>query len=402
MIELDKKYSTIISSDARYHVVIGGRSSGKSFAMTTIMSLMLLEPDTKILFLRKTLTSAHLSIIPEFLEKLEMIGIEDEFNITKTEIFHKNNGSCIYFRGIQSSSSDNTANLKSINGVSIVCFDEMEELTDESTFDKIDYSVRKKDKINKVICIMNPTTKEHFIYNRFYSSVGVSDNFNGIKENVNYIHTTYLDNINNINESFIEQANLLKVRNPEKYKHVLLGAWLPKAEGVIFDNWTLGDFKHNDNMIWGCDWGFSIDPTTLIHISIDKAQKKIWLKEECYKAKMTTDDIAELMLHRCGSDLVIADSAEPRLIDELNKKGLNVLPAAKGPGSIREGIALLLNYEIIIDYSSLNLIKEANNYAWNDKKSETPIDAWNHCWDSVRYGVTYALTQVERVHEFGW
>lgn len=300
--------------------------------------------------------------------------------------------------------------------------EEAEEMPNFDDWDKVKKSIRVKDVQNLNILILNPTTKTHWIYDEFFESRGISSGWNGVKDNVMYIHSSYLD----MERKFIpdnhwedfESKRLAyeewiklpphlretsKLKKAAKYYiHVIMGGWLEKNEGVIFENWTLGQFIHNDNMIWGCDFGFSIDPTTLVHISIDKSQQKIWLKEECYKPKMTTDDIAELMQNRCGKDLVIADSAEPRLIDELTKKGLNVKPAVKGAGSIREGIALLLNYELIIDPSSLNLVKEMNNYAWNDKKSETPIDAWNHLIDAIRYGVTHALTEVERIHEFGW
>src|SRR5690606_23346691 len=124
-----------------------------------------------------------------------ILGISELFNITKTEITHKTNGSAIFFRGVQSSSGDNTANLKSLAGISCVCFDEFEEITDESTFDRIDLSVRVMDKVNKIICVMNPTTREHFFYKRFFEDMGVNGDFNGSKDNVTYIFTSYLDNL---------------------------------------------------------------------------------------------------------------------------------------------------------------------------------------------------------------
>lgn len=401
-IKIKNKYSSLVTSDVRYHLVTGGRGSGKSYSVNTLLCLLMLEDDRTILFLRKTLTSAHLSIIPEFLDKIKTMGLESLFHVTKTEIFNKTNGSSIYFRGVQSSSGENTANLKSIANVSVLVIDEAEELTDETTFDRIDLSVRKKGVDNKIIIVMNPATKEHFIYQRFIESAGINEGFNGQKGNVNYIHTTYLDNIENLDESFVEAAELMKVRNPEKYKTIMLGGWLPKAEGVIFNNWEVGEFVETDNTLFGADFGFSVDPTTLIRVAIDKSRQVIYLKEECYTPGMTTDDIGDLMTTVCGKSLIVADSAEPRLIDELSKKGLNIIPCVKGAGSVREGIALLLNYSIIIDSGSSNIIKEANNYAWSNKKSETPIDKWNHAWDAIRYAATHALTNKKREVSFGW
>lgn len=388
---INKKYSSIATSDARYFLVTGGRGSGKSFSVNTMLSLLMLEDNRTILFLRKTLTSAHLSIIPEFKEKLDILGLSNLFDITKTEIINKINGSAIYFRGIQTSSNDNTANLKSINNVSILVIDEAEELTDEMIFDRIDLSVRQKGVSNKVIIILNPATKEHWIYKRFFEEVGVNGGFNGRKNNVEYIHTTYLDNKENLDDSFLDQIERIKERSPEKYQHQILGGWLDKAEGVIYDNWEVGDYVDTGYTLFGADFGFSIDPSTLVEISVDKKKKIIYLREHLYKPKLTTSDLYDIMNGVCRHKAIIADSAEPRLIEELRRMGLNIKGAVKGPGSITAGIALMQDYDLIVDPNSINLIKELNNYRWNDKKSSTPVDSFNHILDAARYAASEML-----------
>ena len=173
------------------------------------------------------------------------------------------------------------------------------------------------------------------------------------------------------------------MKNPRKYEHVLLGGWLEKAEGVIFTNWKIGEFIENDYVGFGQDFGFSIDPTTLVKVSIDKKNKRIYAKEFLYKAGLTTSQIAEENKRYCQNKLIIADSAEPRLIAELKMSGCNIKPIEKP--KITDSIALLQDYELIIDADSTNLIKELNNYSWHDKKSKVPIDAYNHLIDSLRY-----------------
>ena len=403
-IKLNKKYKQFVKYDDRYVICSGGRGSSKSFSITSLLCLMLLEENRRILFLRKTLTSAHLSIIPEFLEKLELYGISDQFEITKTEIIHKGSGNAIYFRGIQTSSKDNTANLKSLQGISCVVIDEAEELTDEAVFDKIDLSVRQKGVVNKVVLILNPTTKEHWIYQKFFQNNGVPDGYNGSKNNVTYIHTTYLDNIKNLDESFIKAVEDLKISNPEKYKHVIGGGWLNKAEGVIYTNWSYGEFNSDLVSVFGQDFGFSIDPTTLVEVAIDNKQMKIYLKEHLYKANLSTNDIFTYNTTIAGESLIIADSAEPRLISELQTKGNNIVPAKKGSGSVNEGIKLIQDYQLIIDSDSTNLVKELNNYRWLDNKKSTPIDNFNHLCDSFRMAITYSLSpskgKMKRVKSF--
>ena len=82
--------------------------------------------------------------------------------------------------------------------------DEAEELNDENIFDKIDLSVRSKEQDNRIILILNPTTKEHFIYQRWFESKGVDAGSNTTKTDTTYIHSTYLDNIENLSESYIK------------------------------------------------------------------------------------------------------------------------------------------------------------------------------------------------------
>jgi phage terminase large subunit len=391
---INKKY-LVLDNDSRYYIVTGGRGSGKSYAISTLLCLLTQQENHVILFTRYTLRSAGVSIIPEFLEKIEFLGMEDVFHITKDEIINKQSGSRILFRGIKTSSGDQTANLKSLQGVTTWVLDEAEELTDESIFDKIDLSVRHKNTQNRVILIMNPSTKEHWIYNRFFETRGVQEGSNVTKGDTTYIHTTYLDNKDNLSESYINQIENIRTRRPEKFKHQILGGWLDKAEGVIFSNWTIGKFEQAAPSVFGQDFGFSADPTTLVETSIDKVNKKIYIKLHYYKQALTTSQIAELNKRFAGSSLIVADSAEPRLISELSVSN-NILPAIKGQGSVTYGIALLQDFDLIIDESSTDLIKELNNYCWLEKKSSTPVDKYNHAIDALRYAVSYQLENPTR------
>jgi phage terminase large subunit len=386
LITLNSKYAPLFENDTRYFIITGGRGSSKSFGVGTFTNLLSFEQGHKILFTRQTMTSAHLSIIPEFQEKIDLMELNPLFEISKSEIKNLQSKSDIIFRGIRTSSGDQTANLKSLQGVTTWILDEAEELTDETTFDKINLSIRQKGKQNRVILILNPATKEHWIYKRFFEDRGVQEGFNGIKDDTTYIHTTYLDNIDNLDDSFINEVKRIELTNPEKYKHQILGGWLNKAEGVVYSNWRIDEFKEVSKSIYGQDFGFSIDPTTLVQVSIDKEKKIVYAKELLYKAGLTTTEIYTYNNRFCGANnLIIADSAEPRLISELKQRGLNIKGIDKP--KIIDRIALLQDYEIIIDKDSINLIKELNNYVWHDKKSETPIDDYNHLLDALGYAV---------------
>jgi len=386
----------IVDSDSRYFIISGGRGSGKSFSVNALLVMLTYEQGHTILFTRYTLTSAYISIIPEFIDKLEQFGSIADFHITKDEILNKKTGSKIIFRGIKTSSGDQTANLKSLQGITTWVVDEAEELVDEQKFDTIDLSVRQQGKPNRIILILNPTTKEHFIYRRFFEDRGVQEGSNITKENTTYIHTTYQDNIDNLSKSYIEQIEQMKIRRPEKYKQQMLGSWLNKAEGVIFNNWSVGEFKHIGTSVWGQDYGFASDENTLVETNIDTSNKIIYLKECFYLKALTTSQIAQLNLKHAREGLIVGDSAEPRLLHEIKAKGCNVRPSIKGQGSVTYGISLLQDYDIIVSPDSTNLIKELNNYRWLERKSNTPIDNWNHLIDAVRYAVGFQLQNPNR------
>ncbi len=390
MITLNNKYKSLFENDTRYFIITGGRGSSKSFGVGTFANLLSFEAGHRILFTRQTMTSAHLSIIPEFQEKIDLMELNNSFEVNKSEIKNKQSGSEIIFRGIKTSSGDQTANLKSLQGVTTWILDEAEELIDETTFDKINLSIRQKGKQNRIVLILNPATKEHWIYKRFFESKGVQEGFNGIKDDVTYIHTTYQDNIENLDSSFIDEIERIKISNPKKYQHVILGGWLDKAEGVVFTNWKFGEFNPEGlQTSYGQDFGYSIDPTTLTEVAIDKKKKIIYVKECYYKIKLTSTEIYTLNNSYAQRKLIIGDNAEGRLIDELRAKGNNIVRCDKPP--IEFGVSIMQDYQIIVEPNSHNISKELNNYVYLDKGSKLYLDNWNHSIDGIRYNVVYHL-----------
>jgi len=344
----------------------------------------------RILFTRYTMTSARLSIIPEFLEKISLLGYDKVFSVNKSEVVNLKNKSDILFRGIKTSAGNQTASLKSLTGVSNWVLDEAEELVDENIFDTIDLSIREKNIQNRIILVLNPVTKDNWIYERFFQGKGIEAGFNGVKDNICYIHSTYLDNKENLSQSFLERVEAIKHTNFKKYKQKLLGQWLDKAEGVVFENWSIGEFNP-DNLQTSCgmDFGFSIDPDSLIEVAIDKKHNKIYLKEHIYRNGLKSHELAKVILEKVDNKLIIADSAEPRLIADLKHLGVNIKPVKKG--TIESGITRMQDYELIVTPESTNIAKELNNYAYQDRGSKLYIDNWNHAIDASRYNIIYHL-----------
>ena len=115
---------------------------------------------------------------------------------------------------------------------------------------------------------------------------------------------------------------------------------------------------------------------------------------------MTASEIYILNKKYAGNNLIVADSADPRMISSLSTQGLNIVPTIKGQGSVIFGISILQDYDLIVDPNGLELINEFNNYIWLEKKSQTPCHAYSHLMDALRYAVAYQLSNPNRGRYF--
>ena len=394
-------------------LISGGRDSGKSFALSLFNALACADFGHRILYTRQTMSSTDSSIKSAINERLELLEIDNEFEFANNNFNHNSSGGKITITGQKTSSGTQTAKLKSLENFSIFETDEAEELESYKDWKKIKRSLRAKDVQCLAIMCFNPPTRQHFIYKEFYA--GIPEGFNGIKKGVMYIHTNYLDNgkenmaEHNWNEyeskrkdyeyycslSEEDQKTVEKsiIKNYRSYKYEILGGFKENAEGVIFNNWKTGEFDESLPSIYGMDFG-STDPTTLVKFAINKKKKKIYVKELLYKTGMSTSEIISVISsHLSKTDLLVCDYAEPLTIKEIKKQGFNAKECVKGPDSIKNGIKALLDYEIIIDPDSENAIIEFQEYCWNDKKSDTPIDDYNHIIDAIRYCLQQITTK---------
>lgn len=411
-VEKQSPYAPLYTDRGNHFIILitGGRGSAKSFNATLFSSRLAFDKNHKILFCRYTMTSAKDSIIPEFMEKLQMDGTERYFKIANNNALNLYSGSEIMFRGIKTSSGNQTANLKSITGLTTFFGDEMEEWQSEKDYDTLVLSIRKKNVDNRVVLIMNPTDSDHFIYKKYIEKTHRTIEIDGVDVQISthpkvlHIHTTYFDNKEHLSEEFLSiveetrnksileatvNGKLDKTKfNKTKYATKIIGRWSDVKEGAILENWIEGEFNEYLPYGYGMDFGFSIDPDTLIKVAIDEKRKLIYLKEEYYKrGQLSTDQLSEMVKSRIKNpnDLIVADSAEPRLISDMRGNGLNIQAAKKGQGSVSAGIKKLLDYTIIVTPESVNAKREFKNYIWNDKRAGIPMDKDNHIPDALRY-----------------
>jgi PBSX family phage terminase large subunit len=225
-------------------VLTGGRASSKSFNVALLSNIGLISKAWKVLYSRFTNTSIGDSIKSEVSDKLELLGYENLVIDNQHSIESKVNNGKISFKGIKTGSKGQTANLKSLSGFNCFVVDEAEEIPSYETFKKVYYSIRSVDKRNISILILNPTTKQHWIYKEFFKKKNVPDGFCGVIDNVLYIHSSYLD----VNPKFIpvnikRDYERLKDEDPEEYKNIVLGGWKSEVDGVLFSKSELKTFS---------------------------------------------------------------------------------------------------------------------------------------------------------------
>jgi len=379
-------------------------NSGKSYNSSRFIERLTFEynPERKlahqILYTRYTMTSANISVIPEFWEKVEVDDTEQFFRKTKTDVVNTMTGARVMFRGIHTSSGNQTAKLKSIQGVTTFVVDEAEEWVSEDEFERIMLSIRTKGLQNRVVIIMNPADSNHWVYKRFIEKTHRIVEYDGVPvqisthPNVLHIHTTYLDNIENLSEEFLKEVLDMKINKPERYAHIVMGRWADVAEGAVFKKWGIVDeFPEYAKKIGRCiDFGYTNDVTGIARCGI--VDNRLYIDELCYRNAMTSGDIVRELRQeadRGEGGFVYSESADPRLVDEIALGGVVIYPVAKGAGSIEAGISKMLDYEIFVTKRSLNTQHELRNYVYakdkDGKYTNIPEDHDNHILDAVRY-----------------
>jgi phage terminase large subunit len=425
---MHKAFLPLYRSAKRYFLLTGGRGSLKS-SNAHEWAVVKTYEGGGTLFTRYTMTSAETSIIPEFKTVIQRLGLLQDFTFTRTKVVNNTTGGFVLFSGIKANSKDQTARLKSLSGIDTWIVEEAEDFNDEKAFDVIDDSIRTSGMQNRVILIMNPTTKEHWIYKRFFAKTNKKKDFEGFAVTMStdarleHIHTTYhiadesgflietwMDKTRQMIQDVEDKINLFKasfIGTPEKLKSEIykiwhtsyyyynrIGGWLERLEGAIYTNWKEGVFDENLPYCYGLDYGLHPDPLAMCRVAIDNKNKKIYLEEIIYQTNVL--DIAARFkgLGIKYNDLIICDTNENRTTLSLRQgdkskgiRGYNTRKATKGQGSIAQGIRVIKDYQIIVTPSSHNAKAELNNYVWNDKKASIPIDDWNHLLDALRYAV---------------
>lgn len=244
----------------------------------------------------------------------------------------------------------------------------------------------------QIILDYNPKATIHWIYDKILS-----------RPDVDYIHSTMLDN------PFLEQKLRETILGYEPTTENIINGTADETMWRIYGQGLRGDIKglifQKVNyvkefppcrwVVYGLDFGYTNDVTSLVKIGL--SQGGVYGQELLYETGLTNQDINEKFkqLGITKRDEIVADSAEPKSIEEIRRMGYNIKAAVKGPGSVNYGIQILNQQPLFITEDSINWKNEAANYKWkvhsNGQSLNEPIDAFNHCWDAARYAASHKL-----------
>lgn len=234
--------------DEKFHpevdtvIITGGRYSLKSYTVSILALTALVNLGWNTLYTRFTNMSIVDSVKPEVSDKIELLGLTGKVNDTQGSIDYK--GNRISFKGINTGSKGQTANLKSLSGFNLFVNDEAEELPDYKTFKKIFYSIRSTTKRNLTILILNPTSRDHWIFKEFFEKKGLEGGDNCIKDNVMYIHSSYLDcDFNLMPKNILADYQRMKIEDPEGYNNIVLGGWISEMEGAVLPKGSMKTYS---------------------------------------------------------------------------------------------------------------------------------------------------------------
>lgn len=339
----------------------------------------------RLVISRYTSRSVKFSIYRDILDLLEQFGLMPYVEITGDEIRCKLTGNMIITHSMRLSDGTMSAKGKGLASVTHLIIDEAEELPSEEEYIKVIDTFRQKGVERKIFVVFNPGSKRHWLYKRFFIGSVHQPNPKWLATHL-FIHTTYKDNLENLDPTKVAEWDLASVTDPKYYEHHLMGEFTEGAEGQIYTDFKIGvpDPLIDYEISYGLDWGFASDPTALVKVW--KHNDKVYVKELIYDRNLTIPDLAKRMnlLGITKKDKIIADSAEPRSIEELRREGFNVLRSYKGPDSIRSGIEKIKRYSVFVDPTSDNILNEVDLYSWN-AETDRPIDKWNHALDAIRY-----------------
>ena len=353
----------------RIQVHQGGTRSGKTYSLLLVLIELCYQnknAGATITICRKTFPALRASVMRDF---FEILNREDAYS---EEFHNKSEATYILFGNLVEFISVDQPQKVRGRKRDVLYINEANELTLE------DWRQLLIRTTGNILLDYNPSEEFHWIYNDVIP-----------RDDAAFFQTTYKDNPH-LDTALIAEIERLKDADSNFWRVYGLGE-RGQSRSTIFNHYIqVEEIGAEWRLLgYGLDFGYTNDPTACVAVYTNGAG--FLFDEVMYQTGLSNRQIAQLL--NVGKSQVVADSAEPKSIDELHGYGLNVHPAKKGPDSVRAGIQFLHSRPMAVTSRSVNLIKELRNYKWREDKNgrvlNEPVDAFNHAIDAARYAAMF-------------
>lgn len=356
-------------------VLQGGTGSSKTYSILQyLIEKCLTEWDNKTIdILRRTYPALRISVIKDFFDLLNMMGIYSKENHNKTEGTYKIRSNVFRFY-----SSDEEQKVRGPRR-HITFFNEILE------FKKMDVMQILMRTHETVYFDYNPSEEFHWFYEDILT-----------RDDVNFHKSNYLDNPF-LTKKTIKEILRLKETDRNMWRIYGLGE-RGVTQATIYSNWDYTDDLFEDfegQEFYGLDFGFN-DPTAMVGVKYHETG--IFVEQLLYRTNLTSDLIIREMdklveLNKLTKQAVIyADSARPEIIEDIAKAGYNVFSVKKEKDSVLRGINFIKRHKMFLSKESTDLIKEFRTYKWKvdkeDRIIDVPVDLNDHLCDALRYALS--------------
>ena len=386
-IKIPNEYRPLFDNNWREAAIYGGRYSLKSHTVARFLLIMARQSKTRIACFREfqnSIAESSHQLLADLIKKYEL----NEFEVTDKTITNKINGSDFLFKGLH----HNEQSIKSIEGIDIAWVEEAQTVSRES-LEVLTPTIRKPG--SKIVYTYNRLMEDDPVHTRLV----IEGRPDTLIINANYdIAVKY----GMMPPSILKEIEDDKEKRPHLYKHKWLGE--PNSlERKIYKDWQIvPEIPHEARLYrYGLDFGYSVDPTVIE--AIYEYNGGFIIDEVVYQKELSNKAIADI-LKNLPQALVIADSAEPKSIDEIRSYGVTIMGATKGQGSVWQGIQFVQQQKISLTAKSEKTIKAYRNYLLkqdnNGNVINTPDDAiheWSNPMDAIRYGFNGAKIKQQEV-----
>lgn len=394
-VKMPRKLAPLFSiprGDIRYRIMFGGRGSGKSFNAAKMAAIFGYAERLRILCTRELQSSIRESFHAELKKAIESEPfLKANYSVGASYITGAN-GTEFIFAGLR----HNIASIKSMAQVDLCIVEEAEDIPESSWIDLV--PTIRADK-SEIWVLFNPRTDGSATDRRFRKNI---DADMAVVE-INYQDNSYFPKV-------LEGERLRDLRNcdPSVYAHIWEGCYLSISDAqVLKGKVSIEEFtpmEYWDGPYFGADWGFSVDPTTLVKLWIHA--EVLYIEHEAYGIGVEIDHTSALFKTVPGSEhhVIRADNARPETISYMRRAGFNIRGAVKGKGSLEDGVAHLRSYaKIIIHPRCVHAIEESRLWRYKTDRLSGDIlpvlvDAYNHIYDAVRYALEPVMHSGTRGH----